>query len=109
MADLERVRPGVKDRLVDWLLNYKTSDGKPQNTLSSMEPTSVSEALGIIGDVNKFYKDLVATGSTKNIYGFSLPSWSGSSTYASATTVSSAESKKSAPQASSSTYGVTVV
>ena len=27
MYDLERVKPGITAKLVDWLKNYKTSDG----------------------------------------------------------------------------------
>ena len=73
MQDLEKYKPGVKDRLVDWLINYKTTDGKPQNQLSSMEPTKPDEALSIINDVNKFYLELIKPSSNKNTYGFYLP------------------------------------
>ena len=114
MSDLERFRPGTTDKLVDWLLNYKTSDGKPQNTLSSTEPTTVSEALQIITDVNKFYKDLIAPGSTKNTYGFSLPTGTtgtGSSSQSSniKSYSSSGSTTGSATKAKSDVYGVTIV
>ena len=64
----------LQEKLVDWLLNYKTTDGKPVNQLDSLEPTSPAEAVSIINDVNKFYLDLVKPGSSKNTYGFALPS-----------------------------------
>lgn len=65
MADLERVKPGTTARLVDWLKNYKTSDGKPANRLKQDEPTSAPEALRIIEEVSGFYKKLVS-GATPN-------------------------------------------
>lgn len=72
MSDLEKFRPGVTARLVDWLLNYKTSDGKPQNKLSELAPTSPVEAVQIITQVNACYMELVRAGSSKNTYSFSL-------------------------------------
>jgi 3'-phosphoadenosine 5'-phosphosulfate synthase len=59
VADLEKMRPGVTAQLVDWLKNYKTSDGKPVNRLKQDEPTSASEAKRIIQEVNGFYKVLI--------------------------------------------------
>ena len=112
MSDLEKYRPGVNARLIDWLLNYKTSDGKPQNKLSQMEPTSPGEAVQIIGEVSRFYDDLVKAGSTKNTYGFSLPNGSGGLTHTtSSISVSSPSSVlvgNSGPQVTDS-YGVTKV
>merc|ERR1711871_137433 len=107
MADLEKVKPGVKDRLVDWLLNYKTTDGKPQNQLSSMEPTTSEEAVSIINDVNKFYLDLIKPGSTKNTYGFYLPSGVVSPSSSSSSSFSSMFSSSSAGSSSSSNSGST--
>ncbi|CAM9583537.1 unnamed protein product, partial [Choristocarpus tenellus] len=43
MQDLEAHKPGITAKLVDWLKNYKTSDGKSANTLAKDEPTSVQE------------------------------------------------------------------
>ncbi|CAM9654133.1 unnamed protein product, partial [Sphacelaria rigidula] len=34
MEDLNKYKPGTTGRLVHWLKNYKTSDGKPQNSLA---------------------------------------------------------------------------
>ena len=60
MSDLERVKPGVTAMLVDWLKNYKTSDGKPVNRLKQDEPTTVSEAIKIIEEVSGYYKNLIS-------------------------------------------------
>lgn len=65
MDDLERVQPGVTAKLVDWLKNYKTSDGKPVNKLKQEEPTSAAEAIRIVDEVNAFYKKLIS-GQTPN-------------------------------------------
>ena len=59
-TDLERVKPGITDKLLDWLKNYKTSDGKAQNRLKHDEPTSPADANAIIKEVNTFYKNLIA-------------------------------------------------
>lgn len=40
MTSLEYVKPGITAKLIDWLKMYKTSDGKPENFLSSDVPTS---------------------------------------------------------------------
>jgi 3'-phosphoadenosine 5'-phosphosulfate synthase len=60
MADLEYVKPGVTAKLIDWMKNYKTSDGKPQNRLSKEEPTTPSEALHVIEEVHGFYNKLIS-------------------------------------------------
>jgi 3'-phosphoadenosine 5'-phosphosulfate synthase len=60
MNDLERVKPGVTAMLLDWLKNYKTSDGKPVNRLKQDEPTSVSEAVKIIEEVSGYYNNLIS-------------------------------------------------
>merc|ERR1711968_394685 len=107
MADLEKLKPGVKDRLVDWLLNYKTTDGKAQNQLSSMEPTTSEEAVSIINDVNKFYLDLIKPGSTKNTYGFYLPSGVVSPSSSSSSSFSSMFSSSSSNSGSTSSISST--
>lgn len=73
VEDLERLRPGTIATLVDWLKNYKTSDGKPQNRLKQDNPTSAAEALAIIEEVSGFYKDLI-DGKTQAPVGYYLPS-----------------------------------
>jgi 3'-phosphoadenosine 5'-phosphosulfate synthase len=57
-ADLDVVKPGLLDNLRDWLKNYKTSDGKPVNTLGSEIPGSVSEAMSIVKETNERWKTL---------------------------------------------------
>ena len=58
--DLNKYKPGVIDNLVDWLKNYKTSDGKPVNRLAQEDPTSAAEAMDIIEQVSDFYEDLIS-------------------------------------------------
>jgi hypothetical protein len=101
MSDLETYYPGIKAKLVDWLINYKTSDGKPQNTLASNEPASSSEAIEIINQVHGFYKDLIAPGSKKNTYGFYLPNSPHSNSYSSSSS-NSVDTPKSDSISSSS-------
>jgi 3'-phosphoadenosine 5'-phosphosulfate synthase len=60
VEDLDKYKPGVIDNLVDWLKNYKTSDGKPVNRLAQEEPTSAAEAMDIIEEVSEFYDDLIS-------------------------------------------------
>lgn len=70
--DLELYKPGTIVRLLDWLKNYKTSDGKPVNRLKSDTPTSATEAIKIIDEVHTFYKNLLS-GKTKFSHSYSLP------------------------------------
>lgn len=72
MNDLEKVMPGVTSKLLDWLKNYKTSDGKPVNNLKQDEPTSAAEAKRIIAETSGFYQDLIS-GKTSNVDNFYLP------------------------------------
>jgi 3'-phosphoadenosine 5'-phosphosulfate synthase len=62
----------VTAKLVDWLKNYKTSDGKPVNRLKQETPTSVSEAVRIVEEVSGFYQNLIS-GTTPNTWGYFLP------------------------------------
>jgi 3'-phosphoadenosine 5'-phosphosulfate synthase len=71
VADFERERPGTLANLVDWLINYKTTDGKPQNTLAQPEPTTVEQAVAIIEATNKQWQALRA-GTAKHDAGFCL-------------------------------------
>jgi len=52
MDDLERVKPGTLDKLRDWLKRYKTSDGKPENSLASETPRSAAEAVSVIEETH---------------------------------------------------------
>lgn len=72
VQDLEKYRPGVVSKLVDWLKNYKTSDGKPQNRLKFEEPTTPSEAVRVIEEVSEFYRRLIA-GEVAAPAGYFLP------------------------------------
>ena len=60
VADLEKFKPGVTALLLDWLKNYKTSDGKPVNRLKQDIPTTSQEAVNIITEVHGFYKNLIS-------------------------------------------------
>ena len=72
--DLDRYRPNTIKRLVDWLKNYKTSDGKPQNRLAQEEPTTPEEAHRIIEEVSGFYANLISGGAvSSSTADFSLP------------------------------------
>lgn len=64
VRDLDKVRPNTVARLVDWLKNYKTSDGKPQNRLKQDDPTSPDDAKRIIREVSTFYDRLVNRGAS---------------------------------------------
>lgn len=58
VRDLEHYKPGTIARLIDWLKNYKTSDGKPVNSLKHDVPTTQEEALRVIEEVHEFYKNI---------------------------------------------------
>ena len=62
MDDLEAVKPGILSRLIDWLKRYKTSDGKPENKLSSEKPSSIEDATIIIRDTHKRWAKLCGDG-----------------------------------------------
>ncbi len=72
MSDLEKIKPGITTRLIHWLKYYKTSDGKPVNTLKSEVPTTATEALALIKEVHESWKKLIS-GSVANTYGYFLP------------------------------------
>ena len=38
IADLAKLQPNTMGLLIDWLVNYKTTDGKPKNLLRSETP-----------------------------------------------------------------------
>jgi 3'-phosphoadenosine 5'-phosphosulfate synthase len=58
IEDLERVKPGYLDMLRDWLKRYKTSDGKPENSLASETPRNALQALEVIVEVNQRWQTL---------------------------------------------------
>ncbi|KAL7571258.1 hypothetical protein ACA910_008913 [Epithemia clementina (nom. ined.)] len=58
LEDLERYKPGHVDRLKDWLKRYKTSDGKPENTLASETPKTTSQALAVIQETHLRWRAL---------------------------------------------------
>ena len=63
MADLDIVKPGTTDKLIDWLKRYKTSDGKPVNSLAQDTPTTVNEALAIIEETHDRWRNLCGHGA----------------------------------------------
>lgn len=65
MADLERVKPGTTDRLRDWLTRYKTSDGKPENSLAQEDPTTSTEAIALIGETHQRWRNLCGKGTAE--------------------------------------------
>ena len=52
MTELDAVKPGTTAKLINWLKKYKTSDGKPENSLAQDTPTSVQEAVDIIQETH---------------------------------------------------------
>jgi 3'-phosphoadenosine 5'-phosphosulfate synthase len=74
MADLERVKPGITAKLDDWLTSYKTSDGKPENKLTSDTPTNPTKASEIVDEVHRFYNSLVADPARGKKLGYSMSS-----------------------------------
>merc|ERR1712087_102654 len=64
MSDLDTVKPGTTARLIDWLKRYKTSDGKPENSLAQEFPTTATEAMAIIEETNQRWKHLCGLDSS---------------------------------------------
>jgi len=50
--DLDKIKPGYLDNLRLWLKRYKTSDGKPENTLAQDEPYGLTKTLDIIKETH---------------------------------------------------------
>jgi len=70
MADLDSVKPGTTERLIDWLKRYKTSDGKPENNLARDIPTTVAEAVEIIEETHGRWRALCGRdGTTETLKG----------------------------------------
>jgi 3'-phosphoadenosine 5'-phosphosulfate synthase len=64
LDDLERLKPGVVNRVREWLKRYKTSDGKPENALASDSPKMVQQALAIIDETHKRWSSLCGKDGT---------------------------------------------
>lgn len=64
LDDLELYKPGTVNRLRDWLKRYKTSDGKPENSLASELPKVVSHAVEIIEETHKRWNSLCGKDGT---------------------------------------------
>lgn len=66
VEDLEKVKPGTIDLLRDWLKRYKTSDGKPENSLAHNEvPRTASEAMAIVAEVHRRWQSLCGKDGTR--------------------------------------------
>jgi 3'-phosphoadenosine 5'-phosphosulfate synthase len=71
VQDLEKYYPNIVHNLIDWLKNYKTSDGKPANRLKQDEPTTAKDAMKIDDEVSVFYQNLM----TGNVPGLTANYW----------------------------------
>ena len=58
IEDLERVKPGHLELMKEWLKKYKTSDGKPVNSLASETPRSAAQALEVLDEVHNRWRKL---------------------------------------------------
>ncbi|KAL3919848.1 MAG: hypothetical protein SGARI_007100, partial [Bacillariaceae sp.] len=65
VEDLERVKPGTLDNLKYWLKRYKTSDGKPENSLASETPRNVDQAMGVVAQVHERWQKLCGKDGTR--------------------------------------------
>jgi 3'-phosphoadenosine 5'-phosphosulfate synthase len=71
IADYEEYHPNIIEKLLDWLKNYKTTDGKPINKLASDTPTTPAQAIEVISQVSDMYQKLLLPDSKK--YDYKLP------------------------------------
>ena len=71
IEDLDQFHPGVLGKLLDWLKNYKTSDGKPVNRMASDTPTTPEQAIAVIEEVSAMYQKLLQPDSKH--YDYELP------------------------------------
>ncbi|CEG44432.1 sulfate adenylyltransferase [Plasmopara halstedii] len=58
--DLQRVKPGMLDALVDWLKNYKIPEGKSENVFSQEAPISVDTAKLVVAKTHERWQKLKA-------------------------------------------------
>jgi len=59
LDDLERLRPKLIPAIVDWLINYKTTDGKAKNVLESIVPVNATEAIKTIEETHHAWSKLI--------------------------------------------------
>jgi len=58
IADVERVKPGLVSKLIEWFRFYKVPDGKPENNFAfDGKPQDSDFALKIILETNAFWRD----------------------------------------------------
>ncbi|KAF1772469.1 P-loop containing nucleoside triphosphate hydrolase [Phytophthora cactorum] len=60
VSDLQSVKPGVLDALVDWLKKYKIPEGKSENVFSQEKPTSAEVAIQIVAETHERWQKLKA-------------------------------------------------
>ena len=64
--------PGEVDKIRTWFRDYKTPDGKPQNTFGYDDKAMNKEfTLGVIKETSGFYQNLLS-GKTENSKGLAL-------------------------------------
>jgi len=61
-ADIPKVMPGVLENLVKWLKEYKTTDGKALNELTSDTPTDAATAAKVVAECHASWQALKAKG-----------------------------------------------
>ncbi len=62
--DLDKVKPGYVNMFKDWLKRYKTSDGKPENSLASEIPRSASGAYAVVTENHQRWQALCGKDGT---------------------------------------------
>lgn len=65
LADLDALKPGTVEKFKTWLKRYKTSDGKPANSLASETPRDAREALAVVDEVHARWSALCGHDGTR--------------------------------------------
>ena len=65
LSDLDAIKPGIVEKFKDWLKKYKTSDGKPENTLASETPRNAEEAAAVVAETHARWKSLCGKDGTR--------------------------------------------
>jgi len=65
-ADLDTAYPGTMAKVVDWMKMYKTTDGKPINTLVSDTSDSAEDAVKVVEECNEHWKKLAIEKTVKD-------------------------------------------
>ncbi|TDH72793.1 hypothetical protein CCR75_004092 [Bremia lactucae] len=60
VSDLQSEKPGLLDAVVDWVRNYKISEGKSENIFSREVPASVEAATQIVAQAHERWQKLKA-------------------------------------------------